>query len=101
MNNPSGTAYVLAQEAKQRQEIINKLETLYSSWGYQKIDTPVLEFYDENHPRKEQSFKLSDKDSGVLTLRSDFTPAIAKMVRSELDTTLPKRFQYSGKVWQA
>lgn len=101
MNNPSGTSYSLAQEAKQRKEIIDSLEKLYSSWGYQKIDTPVLEHYDENHPRKEQSFKLSDKDSGVLTLRSDFTPAIAKMVRAELDTKTPYRFQYSGKVWQA
>jgi len=101
MNNPEGTTYTPAKEAKQRKEILDKLETLYSSWGYAKIDTPVLEFYDENHPRKEQSFKLSDKDSGVLTLRSDFTPAIAKMVKAELDTKSPKRFQYSGKVWQA
>ncbi len=101
MINPSGTNYSLVAEAKQRKEIIDKLESLYSSWGYQKIDTPVLELYDAKHPRKEQSFKLTDKDSGVLTLRSDFTPAIAKMVRAELDTNTPYRFQYSGKVWQA
>ncbi len=101
MNSPAGTNYILAKEAAKRNKIISQLQKLYSSWGYQRIDTPAIEYYDENHPRKNQSFKLSDKDSGVLTLRSDFTPAIAKMVRSELDTKTPYRFQYADKVWQA
>ena len=65
------------------------------------MDAPALEHYDPAHPRAAQSFKLSDRDSGVLALRSDFTPAVAHLVRSSYGAAEVGRFQYCGQVWQA
>ena len=98
---PEGTRFALPNEAAARTQIIGKLQALFDSWGYALVDTPVLEHYDPAHPRAAQSFKLSDRDSGVLALRSDFTPAIAHLVRSHFDEDAPQRFQYCGKAWQA
>ncbi len=97
---PDGTRYVLPAEAAARQRISRRLKQLYDRWGYEPVETPALERYDEGHPRAQQSFKLSDLGSGVLALRSDFTPAIAKLVQAHGLKT-PLRFQYCGKLWQA
>lgn len=104
---PEGTQYVLPAEASYRAGLIAKLQALYTGWGYALVELPVLEHYDVHHPRNHQSFKLSDRDSGVLTLRSDFTPAIAKLVEAHYNNgdtpsaSQPLRFQYCGKVWHA
>ena len=99
---PEGSRSILPAEALQRAKIISTLRTFYDRWGYARIEPSVLEYYDPQHPRAEQSFKLSDRDSGVLALRSDFTPAVAKLVQGHYpQANAPMRFQYHGKVWQA
>ena len=99
---PDGTRYTLPSEAYNRSSILSSLQNLYDSWSYARVDVPVLEHYDDQHPRASQSFKLSDRDSGVLSLRSDFTPAIANLVHVHYpDNDAPLRFQYCGKIWQA
>lgn len=99
---PEGSRSILPAEALQRAEIVSTLQTFYDRWGYARLEPSVLEHYDPQHPRAEQSFKLSDRDSGVLALRSDFTPAVAKLVQGHYpQTDAPMRFQYHGKVWQA
>lgn len=81
------------------------LQELYLSWGYLPAEVPGLEIYDPSHPRAGQSFKLSDRDSGVLALRSDFTPALAQLVRTHYPRAAngerPLRLQYQGTVWHA
>ncbi len=99
---PDGTRFVLPAEAALRGRIVGALQRLFDGWGYARVDTPALEHYDPSHPRAAQSFKLSDRDSGVLALRADFTPAIANLVRANYaDPGQPLRFQYCGTVWQA
>ncbi len=98
---PDGTHYTLPAAHKLRFRLINTLKKLYESWGYKEVDVPVLEHYQPNHPSNNKSFKLSDRDSGVLSLRADFTPAIANLVRLHYpNSNEPLRFQYSGKLWQ-
>ena len=98
---PEGTRYVLPGEARARARIISTLQRLFDSWGYAPVDAPALEHYDVDHPRAAQSFKLSDSGGGVLALRSDFTPAVAHLVRTGYGAAEVGRFQYCGKVWQA
>ena len=103
---PDGTRFVLPNVAHARNDIAARLGGLYASWGYQPVEVPVLERYHPDHPRASQSFKLSDRDSGVLALRSDFTPALAQLVRSGLPEFATRegralRLQYAGKVWHA
>lgn len=99
---PDGTRFVLPDEAQMRARMTEALQRLYDSWGYERVDPPVLEHYDASHPRAAQSFKLSDADNEVLALRSDFTPAVAQLVRAQYGALQrPLRLQYSGKLWQA
>jgi ATP phosphoribosyltransferase regulatory subunit len=105
-NPPDGTRYVLPDAAARRAEVVGTLRDLYRGWGYDMVEVPALERYDASHPRQAQSFKLSDRDSGVLALRSDFTPALAQLVRAEHPAVAggarrPLRWQYSGTVWHA
>ena len=97
---PDGTHYTLPTTHKFRSRLINILKSLYENWGYLEVDVPVLEHYQPNHPSATKSFKLSDRDSGVLSLRADFTPAIANLARLHYPNNQPLRFQYSGKLWQ-
>jgi len=105
-NPPDGTRYVLPDAAARRAEVVGTLRGLYRAWGYDLVEVPALERYDPAHPRQAQSFKLSDRDSGVLALRSDFTPALAQLVRAEHPAVAggarrPLRWQYAGTVWHA
>jgi len=103
---PDGTRFVAPAQAGARARALARLHELYRLWGYQLVEAPSLERYDPRHPRAEQSFKLSDRDSGVLSLRSDFTPALAQLVRARFPAaavgeSLPLRLRYAGTVWHA
>lgn len=102
---PEGTRFVLPAKAGVRRQLLDLLRDLYASWGYLPVEVPALEAYDPHHPRAAQSFKLSDRDSGVLALRSDFTPALARLVNTHFPRAshgeAAVRLQYGGTVWHA
>jgi ATP phosphoribosyltransferase regulatory subunit len=105
---PDGTRAFLPAAAAARERLRGRLSELYASWGYQAVEVPALERYDPDHPRAAQSFKLTDRDSGLLALRSDFTPAVARLVRRAWPEVTdphggerPLRLQVAGPVWQA
>lgn len=98
---PDGTHFLLPAEAQHKDRLIRQIQTLYTTWGYQSVDVPSLEHFDPNHPRAHQSFKFADRDARVLSLRSDFTPAISQLVRANYrPSDYPLRLQYCGNVWQ-
>ncbi len=103
---PDGTRFVLPDTAARRDELRDLLRDLYHAWGFDQVEVPSLERYDPGHPRAAQSFKLADRDSGVLALRTDFTPALAQLVRAAHPAVAggarrPVRYQYAGTVWHA
>ncbi|CAN5774223.1 ATP phosphoribosyltransferase regulatory subunit [soil metagenome] len=103
---PDGTRFVLPDAAARRVQVVTSLRDLFHGWGYDLVEVPSLERYDPSHPRAGQSFKLSDRDSGVLALRSDFTPALAQLVRLAHPAVAGGaaraiRYQYAGSVWHA
>lgn len=105
LSPPHGTRYTLPPAAALRLRVVDTLKGLYRSWAYESVEVPVLEHYDPQHPAAAVSFKLSDRDSEVLALRADFTPALAGLVRlhypeAALRDGVPKRFCYTGKLWQ-
>lgn len=103
-----GTRAHLPPAAAARDRLRRQLSALYASWGYRTVEVPALEGYDPDHPRAAQSFKLTDRDSGLLALRSDFTPALARLVRhawphlaDPAARQSAMRLQVAGPVWQA
>lgn len=103
---PEGTRLSPPELAAAREAALTQLRELYASWGYLPVEVPALEHFDASHPRESQAFKLTDRGSDVLALRSDFTPALARLVA----TTYPAvaagepralRLRYAGTVWHA
>ena len=102
---PAGTRYAHASESAARTRTVSTLRALFSSWGYENVDVPVLERFDPAHPVAERSFKLTGPDGELLALRADYTFALAKLVRFNqgdlgLDPLGPLRLQYSGQLWR-
>lgn len=103
---PEGTRFLAPAEASARAAAIDVLRRLYEAWGYLRVEVPALERLDPRHPRGDKSFKLVDVGGGVLALRSDFTPALARLVRSAFPAVAageerPLRLSYDGLVWHA
>jgi ATP phosphoribosyltransferase regulatory subunit len=98
---PEGTRYYLPPEARLRRELQERLAGLLYGWGYEPVELPALEVYDPQHPLAERSFKLVDKSGEVLALRSEFTTAVAGLLRSNgrLTSGQPERMQYAGTLW--
>lgn len=101
MQLPEGTRYNLPADARRRAAALAALNGLYDSWGYDPVEVPALEVFDPRHPRADQSFKLTDRDHSLLSLRSDFTPALSRLARRHARSAGAVRLRYSGTAWQA
>lgn len=100
-----GTRFTLPPLAEKRRKLLSQLRDLYADWGYRNVEVPALEVFDPAHPRVNQSFKLNDDGGRLLALRTDFTPALAGLVRfhhrQAAAGAAALRLQYSGTVWHA
>lgn len=97
-----GTRYAHASESAARTRTVSTLRALFSSWGYESVEVPVLEPFDPAHPVAERSFKLTGPEGDLLALRADYTFALAKLMRFNYPEGLPGplRLQYSGQLWR-
>ena len=103
---PDGTRFVAPALAADRSGALSVLRALYLAWGYERVEVPALERFDDSHPRSAQAFKLVDRDGTVLSLRTDFTPAMAQLVRASYPAVAngaerALRLSYDGVVWHA
>lgn len=95
---PEGARYFLPPEARLRRELQERLAGLLFAWGYEPVELPALEIYDPAHPLAGAAFKLVDKTGEVLALRSEFTTAVAQLLRLTGQDG-PVRVQYAGPLW--
>lgn len=97
---PDGTRFVLPPEWEWRESLKHNIQSVFSQWGYQAVQTPALEIDDASHPLSNRAFKLVDRDGTVLALRSEYTTAVGKLIRTDLsDQPFPIRLQYAGSLW--
>ncbi|WP_084103039.1 ATP phosphoribosyltransferase regulatory subunit [Pontibacillus yanchengensis] len=90
------------QKRKARQALSQTIE----SWGYQFLDTPMLEYLDTvgeaSAIDETQLFKLLDQQGHTLVLRPDLTAPIARVAASQLkEQGYPVRLSYDGPVFRA
>ena len=96
-----GTRYAQLAESAARLRVVTTLRRLFSSWGYETVDVPVLERFNPHGPVAERAFKLTGPDGELLALRADFTDALARLVRfGHAELSGPLRLQYSGGLWR-
>lgn len=79
---PQGTERLVLDDAFRRQVLTHRVQNLFTSWGYQPVQTPVFDFYDLYGPllgaKADSVYRLVDREGDLLVLRSDITLFLAR-----------------------
>ena len=101
---PEGVEEVLPDDALRLERLRRTLLDLFSTWGYQLVIPPLIEFLESlltgvGHDLDLQTFKLTDQLSGrMLGIRADMTPQVARIDAHNLKRDVPTRLCYVGTV---
>lgn len=94
------------QEVIKKREVELKLRHLFSSWGFEEVETPTLEYYETlqkviGDELKERLFQFVNREGKLVCLRPDFTTSIARKYSSELiEENKTIRVFYDGKIFR-
>jgi ATP phosphoribosyltransferase regulatory subunit len=102
---PKGVRDYLPEEATWRRELENKINQVFTSYGYQEVVTPTVEyvgiFTPSNAANDAQTYRFVDREGQILALRPDMTTPIARVVASRLQNQpLPLRLCYFGNLFR-
>ncbi len=103
---PAGVQDILVEECYQKRSLEQRLRTLFTSCGYNELETPTIEFYDvfasdEGAMSQENMFKFFDQQGRILVLRPDITVPVARITATKCkEATYPLRFSYIGNVFR-
>ena len=101
---PDGVDEVLPPHASKVEATRRRLLDLFSSWGYELVITPFVEYLESllvgtGSDLDLQTFKLVDQLSGrTLGVRADMTPQVARIDAHHLKAEGPVRLCYIGSV---
>jgi ATP phosphoribosyltransferase regulatory subunit len=101
---PEGIEEILPPHAWRLECARRELLDLYSSWGYEMIMPPFIEYLESlltgtGHDLDLQTFKLTDQLNGrMLGVRADMTPQAARIDAHPLKRETPSRLCYLGTV---
>ena len=101
---PQGVSDVLTRQCYAKNKIERQLLDCYARYGYNQIDTPVLEYGDlysagAGKVNMHKLFKLTDYDGSLLVLRPDMTMPISRIVSTKIPEGKYK-FCYRGKMFR-
>lgn len=100
---PRGVKDLMPNEALFRNELLNKIDSVFQLFGFLTIDTPtfeslkVLKAKDAIGQENKLIYELKDEDLG---LRYDNTVSLARYMAMHQDLPLPFKRYYIGKVWR-
>jgi ATP phosphoribosyltransferase regulatory subunit len=101
---PDGVEEILPAEAKAIDALRRRLLDLYSTWGYDMVIPPLLEYTDSlliglGRDVDLLTFKVTDQLSGrTLGIRADITPQTARMDAHSFNRAGANRLCYAGHV---
>ncbi len=101
---PDGVEEILPAEAKPLELLRRQLLDLYSTWGYDLVIPPLLEYTDSlliglGRDVDLLTFKVTDQLTGrTLGVRADITPQTARMDAHSMSTAGANRLCYAGHV---
>lgn len=101
---PEGISGALPEEAEHLEQLRRQLLDFYSSWGYELVMPPFIEFLDSlltgtGADLDLQTFKVTDQISGrMIGIRADMTPQVARIDAHQLRRDTPTRLCYMGTV---
>jgi len=101
---PDGVDEVLPPNAEPLEQLRRDILDLFTSWGYQLVIPPLVEFLEslqssDGEDLELQTFKITDQVTGrLMGIRADITPQVARIDAHRLATDLPQRLCYLGPV---
>lgn len=104
---PDGVEELYPAESAKVEGLRRQLLDLYSSWGYELVFPPLIEYLDSlqtgmGGDLKLQTFTITDQLTGKLIgVRPDITPQVARIDAHGLNRTGPVRLCYAGTVLHA
>ncbi|HBK79338.1 MAG TPA: ATP phosphoribosyltransferase regulatory subunit [Nitrospinae bacterium] len=102
---PAGSRVFLPVQAERKRRIESRIIDVFARWGFRQIVTPAFDLYSPGNGgqvRDSQTFRLVDMETGgLLALRSDVTPQIARLAETMLaDQPRPLRLSYVTNVFR-
>jgi ATP phosphoribosyltransferase regulatory subunit len=101
---PEGIEESLPDEAAWLEHYRRSLLDMFSTWGYELVITPLIEYLDSlligpSDDLDLQTFKLTDQLTGrMMGVRADMTSQVARIDAHMLKREAPTRFCYLGTV---
>ena len=101
---PPGTRDVLPDEMRELRRLEDSVREVFERYGYGEVATPAIEYHEVLAVGDERSapsaYRFFDESGELLTLRSDMTVPIARLVASRFaDTEPPYRLSYLGSAF--
>ena len=105
LHTPEGFRDLYKDECSEKQWLGQELQKVFSSYGYESIETPTVEFLEVfgqeigTTPSREL-YRFFDREGNTLVLRPDFTPSIARAASMYFHgEKRPLRFSYQGNTF--
>jgi len=97
---PEGVDEILPSKAGAVEQLRRRLLDLYSSWGYELVFPPLIEFLESllngaGQDLERETYKVTDRLTGrLMGVRADITPQVARMDAHSLRREGPVRLCY-------
>jgi len=104
-----GTHDILPEEARRRRALSDSLRSVFATYGYGEIATPVFEFTDVFHRTlgdtsdvvTKETYTFTDRGGESLTLRPEFTASVVRaLISNSLTQELPFKVFYEGPAFR-
>ena len=101
---PTGARPLLIEETARRRRIETRFVELLESAGFAEVILPIIDFAEPysgitGRDAAKQSYRFTDREGELVSIRSDFTPMVARALAPSLrDADLPLRVFYRGDV---
>lgn len=99
LHTPEGVKDYLPSECILKTKIENSVSGVFKTFGYVPVKSPTFEysevFENKGSVSEKNLYRFVDRDGSILTLRSDMTPAIARIAATTYnECDMPVRLSY-------
>lgn len=103
---PPGMRYYLGAEARLRRYVEDTAMAVFEGWSYEEVLTPSVDYYalfeqGMGASEAQSSFRFTDTDGRMLSLRPDVTSSVARVAATLLaESQRPLRLCYASPVFR-
>ena len=104
---PKGMCDLPPKTAARYNYVLDKLREVFERYGFQPLDTPVLEDFalfaakgGAGEAIRDEIYCFKDKSGRELALRFEFTASLARFILNNLNLPKPFKRWQAGKVWR-